>query len=65
VEVYYEQLLKLVNGLQTPTSVGFLTTMFKFGLQSYLHNTIAKMKCGITLQQHKESLLFCEKTIKN
>lgn len=64
MEVYCEQLLKLANGLQTPTTNDFLTTMFRFGLHSYLHITIAKMKCGITLEQHKVSLLFCEKTIR-
>jgi len=65
VEAYCEQLLKLANGLQTPITNDFLTTMFRFGLHSYLHIIITKMKCGTTLQQHKESLLFNEKTITN
>jgi hypothetical protein len=65
VEVYCEWLLKLANGLRTPITNIFLTTVFRFGLHPYLHITIAKMKCGTTLQQHKESSLFCEKLIRN
>ncbi len=36
VEVYYEWIQKLVHGLQVLTTDGFLTTMFKVSLQSYL-----------------------------
>ncbi len=36
VEVYYEWIQKLVNGLQVLTTYSFLTTMFRVSLQSYL-----------------------------
>ncbi len=36
VEVYYDKLLKLANGLQHKTTNSFLTIVFKFGLQPYL-----------------------------
>jgi len=36
VEVYYEQIQKLVHGLQIPTTYNFLTIVFRAGLQSYL-----------------------------
>jgi len=42
VEVYYERWLKLANCLQMPTTDNFLTTIFQFGLQSYLR--IATMR---------------------
>ncbi len=32
VEVYYEQIQKLVHGLQVPTINNFLTIVFKVGL---------------------------------
>jgi hypothetical protein len=44
VEVYYEQIQKLVHGLQVPTINNFLTIMFKAGMQSYFIIMIAKMK---------------------
>jgi hypothetical protein len=62
VEVYYERLLNLVNNLQHRTTNNFLTTIFRFGLQLYLHVTIASMKRKI-LQQHKELNLVCEERI--
>lgn len=63
--MYCEWLLKLGNSLQTPIINDFLTTMFRFGLHSYLYIIITEMKCGTTLQQHKESSLFCEKINRN
>jgi hypothetical protein len=62
VEVYYERLLKLVNNFQHKTIDSFLITIFKFGLQPYLHVTIASMKRK-TLQQQKEIALACEERI--
>jgi hypothetical protein len=44
VEVYYERLLKLVNSLQHKPTNNFLTTIFKFGLQPYLHVGTTSMK---------------------
>jgi hypothetical protein len=44
MEVYYERLLKLANSLQHKTTNSFLTIVFKFGLQLYLHVAIASMK---------------------
>ncbi len=42
--VYYENLFKLVNNLQTATNEFFFMTMFRFGLQFYLHIAIIGMK---------------------
>jgi len=44
VEVYYEWIQKLTNGLQIPTINSFLTTMFKVGLQSYIRIVTTWMK---------------------
>jgi hypothetical protein len=62
VEVYYERLLKLANSLQHKTINSFLTIIFKYGLQPYLHVARASMKKK-TLQQHKETTLVCEEGI--
>jgi hypothetical protein len=59
VEVYYEWIQKLVHGLQVPTIDSFLTIMFRASLQSYLRIAFARMKSS-TLQQHKETTMFCE-----
>ncbi len=42
VDVYYERLLKLANSLQHKTTNGFITIIFKSGLQPYL-----KVKIGM------------------
>jgi len=60
VEVYHERLLKLATSLQHNTTNSFLTTVFKYGLQPYLHVATTGMK-GKTLQEHKEVALVCEK----
>ncbi len=44
VEVYYERLLKLANKLQHKITNSFLTIVFKYRLQPYLHVTIVNMK---------------------
>jgi hypothetical protein len=44
VEVYYERLLKLANSLQHRTIDSFLTIVFKFQLQPYLHVVTIGMK---------------------
>jgi hypothetical protein len=44
MEVYYERLLKLANSLQHKTINGFLTNVFIYGLQPYLHVTTLGMK---------------------
>jgi hypothetical protein len=44
VEIYYEQIQKLVHGLQVPTTNNFLTIVFRVGLQSYLKIMTVKMK---------------------
>jgi hypothetical protein len=44
VEVYYERLLKLANSLQHITINSFITTIFKSGLQPYLHVATTSMK---------------------
>jgi hypothetical protein len=44
MEVYYERLLKFTNNLQHKTTNNFLTTIFIFGLQPYLHVTTTCMK---------------------
>jgi hypothetical protein len=62
MEVYYEILLKLTNGLQHRTTNSFLTTVFKSRLQPYLRVTTTNMKRE-TLQQHEETTLVCEKGI--
>jgi hypothetical protein len=62
VEVYYERLLKLANGLQHKTINSFLTIIFKFGLQPYLCVATTSMKRK-TPQQHKEVALVCEEGI--
>ncbi len=59
VEVYYEQIHKLVHGLQVLTTNNFLTIVFETGLQSYLKITTIGMKQS-TLQQHKEAIMLCE-----
>jgi hypothetical protein len=60
VEVYYEQIQKLVHGLQVPITDSCLTIMFRACLQSYLRITTIGMKWS-TLQQHKEAAMLCEK----
>ncbi len=55
VEVNYGRIQKLAHGLQVPTTIYFLTPMFRAGLQSYLKIATTKMKQS-TLQQHKEAL---------
>jgi hypothetical protein len=62
VEFYYEKLLKLGNSLQHRTTNNFLTTIFKSGLQPYLHVATIGMKREI-LQHHKESTLVYEEGI--
>jgi hypothetical protein len=62
VEVYYERLLKLANNIQHKTTNSFLTNIFKFGLQPYLHVVTKGMKRE-TLQQHKEATLVCEEGV--
>jgi hypothetical protein len=59
VEVYYEQIQKLVHGLQVPTINNFLTIMFKAGLQSYFIITTSGMKRS-TLEERKEATMLCE-----
>jgi hypothetical protein len=44
MEVYYERLLKLANSFQHMTTYNFLTSVFKFGLQPYLHVATTDMK---------------------
>jgi len=44
VEFYYERLLKLANSFQHRTIDSFLTTIFRFGLQPYLHVATIGMK---------------------
>ncbi len=44
MEVYYEQIQKLVHGLEVPSTDNFLTIMFRAGLQSYLKITTTWMK---------------------
>jgi hypothetical protein len=44
VEVYYEKLLKLANSLQHKTIDRFLTIIFRYGLQPYLHVATVGMK---------------------
>jgi hypothetical protein len=56
MEVYYDILLKLANSLHHNTIDNFLTTIFKFGLQPYMHVTTRSMKRE-TLQQPKETTL--------
>jgi hypothetical protein len=59
VEVYYEQIQKLVRGLQLPTMDSFLIIMFRMGLQSYFRIATIVMK-RLTFQQHKEVAVLCE-----
>ncbi len=59
MEVYYEWIQKLANGLQVPTTHNFLTTMFKASLQSYLKIATSGMK-QLTLQQNEEATMLCE-----
>ncbi len=54
--------MKLTNNLQHRTTNSFLTTIFKSGLQPYLHVATIGMKRKI-LQQHKESTLVYEEGI--
>jgi hypothetical protein len=44
LEVYYERLLKLTNSLQHRTINSFLTIIFRYGLQPYLHAATIGMK---------------------
>jgi hypothetical protein len=44
VKVYYERLLKLTNSLQLRTTYNLLITIFKYGLQPYLHVATTSMK---------------------
>ncbi len=44
VEVYYEQIQKLVHGLQLPTTYSFLIIVYIVGLQSYFKIVIVLMK---------------------
>ncbi len=44
VEVYYEWIQKLANGLQIPTTNSFLTIVFKVGLESYIIIITTRMK---------------------
>jgi hypothetical protein len=44
MEVYYERLLKLGNNLQHKATNNFLTIIFRFGLQPYLHVATTSMK---------------------
>jgi hypothetical protein len=53
------RLLKLANNIQHKTTNSFLTNVFIFGLQPYLHVVTKGMKRE-TLQQHKEATLVCE-----
>jgi hypothetical protein len=62
MEICYERLLKLANNLQRMTINNFLTIVFIFGLQPYLHVATIGMKRK-TLQQHKEATLVCEEGI--
>ncbi len=62
MEVYYEWIQKLADGLQAPTTNNFLTIVFKVGLQSYLKIVITWMKKS-TLQQHKEVIMLREEGI--
>jgi hypothetical protein len=59
VEVYYEWIQKLTNGLQITTTNSFLTILFKTGLQSYIKIVTTRMK-WLTLQQHKEATMLCK-----
>jgi hypothetical protein len=47
VEVYYEKLLKLTNSFQHKTTYSFLTIIFRFGLQPYLHLATIKNNFGL------------------
>jgi hypothetical protein len=62
VEVYYDRLLKFTNSFQQKTTDSFLTTVFYFGLQPYLHVATVSMKRK-TLQQHMEVTLVWEEGI--
>jgi len=62
VEIYYERIQKLVHGLQVLTIDNFLIIVFKTGVESYLIIAFAGMKRS-TLQQHKESVMLCEKNM--
>ncbi len=59
MEVYYEWIQKLTNGLQITTTNSFLTILFKTGLQSYIKIVTTRMK-WLTLQQHKEATMLCK-----
>jgi hypothetical protein len=60
VEVYYERLLKLADSLQHRTTNGFLTTIFKYRLQPYLHVAIVSMKRK-NLHNIRKQLLLVKK----
>ncbi len=59
MEVYYEQIQKMVHGLQMPTTYNFLIVVFKTSLQSYLKIATTGMK-WLTFQHHKEATMLCE-----
>ncbi len=44
MEVYYEWIQKLANGLQILTTNSFLTIVFKVGLESYIIIVTTRMK---------------------
>jgi hypothetical protein len=58
VEAYYEWIQKLAHGLQVATTYGFLTTVFRASVQSYLKIVIVGIKWS-TLQ-HKEAMMLCQ-----
>jgi hypothetical protein len=62
MEVYYEQLLKLMNSLQTQTIDSFLNIMCRSRLQPYLRVATTRMKWE-TLQHHKKETFINGKGI--
>ncbi len=62
MKVYYEQIQKLIHGLQVPTIYRFLTIVFKVCLQSNLKIATARTKQS-TLQHHKEATMLCEESM--
>ncbi len=58
VEVYYEQIQKLLHGLQVPTKDNIFTIVGKTSLQSSLKIATLLMKRS-TLQQHNEATMLC------
>ncbi len=59
MEVYYEQIQKLVHGLQVSTIDNIFTITCETGLQLYLRIATLLMKSS-TLQQHNEVTILCE-----